>query len=153
MYDFQILNLSDLEEIESFERKKLVEQIADPIEQELASWKAPWRKESLEFYAGLGWSFVARDSASGQFLGYFLAQPFLFFDGYTQTLWVEHLHCSSIQVRDQLCEIAYKVAREKHLQQVLFPNRNLGAGGLVNALKPMGAKEWSTQGFTLKTTK
>lgn len=149
LYSAQILQLEDSEQIIVLEQKKLTETISNEAERTIAQWHAPWRQESLNFYLPLGWSFGVQDNQNQKMVGYFLAQPLLFFEGDTQTLWVEHVTFASVQVRDLLCEIAYKLAREKHFQKVLFKN----GAQVANAIKPFGAKEWSLQALHLKTTK
>lgn len=117
---YQIIQASDLEEIIHFEQKILEVEIPDEMERTIFSWNCRWRKESLNHYLPMGWSFVARNEVQ-QIVGYFLAQPLLFFDGKTQTLWVEYIQSIDDSVRDELMEIAYKLSREKHFQRVLFP--------------------------------
>jgi hypothetical protein len=137
----------DLDEIIDFENKKLKETIANEDDRMVASWNARWRKESLEHYLPMGWSFLARDQ--GQLVGYFIAQPLLFVQGQTQSLWVEHLQYSSLQARDELCELAYRLSREKHFQNVYFPNTT----PIMNSVKPFRAEEWNPQVVSIKTTK
>ncbi len=153
---FRILQSADLDEVLEFEQKKLLELVTDDNERTFQSWSARWRKESLEHYLNLGWSFIARDrempsahSDEGLIVGYFIAQPFLFLEGNTQTLWVEHLAYSSLQARDSLCELACKLSREKHFQQVLFPNNS----GVANSVAVFKAEPWQTQALRVKTTK
>lgn len=146
--NLKVLQLSDLEEILDFEKKKLSESISDEMEREFAAWNGRWRREALEHYLPMGWSFLARDHDS-QIIGYFIAQPLLFLDGQTQSLWVEHLQFSSLQARDELCELAYKLAKEKHLQKVYFPQQNT----IENAVKALKAETWSPGVLHIKTTK
>lgn len=150
----RILQLSDLPEILDFETKKLVQTIPDEAERTLHSWNARWRQEALEHYLPMGWSFVARDrevssphSDEGLLTGYFLAQPFLFMEAQTQCLWVEHLSFSSLQTRDELCDLAYRLCREKHFQRVLFPK------GVSNSVATMKAEVWQPSVLSVKTTK
>lgn len=152
----RIVQLQDLDEILDFENKKLQEQIPDEMERTLASWNARWRKEALEHYLKLGWSFIARDkdkpssfSDEGLLVGYFIAQPLLFLDGQTQSLWVEHLAYASLQARDELCELAYKLSREKHFQKVFFPN----IAGINNSISAFKAEAWNPGVMSVKTTK
>lgn len=152
----RIIEINDLPEIMEFEQKKLREQVADEMERELQSWSARWRKESLEHYLPQGWSFLVRDrdlnspsSPEGLLVGYFLAQPVLFLNGQTQTLWVEHLSYASLQARDELCEVAYKLSREKHFQRVLFPN----VAGIANSVATFKPQMWPTDVLCVKTTK
>lgn len=152
----RVIQIEDLNEIFDYESKKLQELIADESERALASWHARWRKEALEHYLPLGWSFLARDrdisssfSSEGQLVGYFLAQPFLFMEGHTQCLWLEHLSYSSLQARDELCDLAYRLSREKHFQRVMFPNMS-GVANSVAVLKP---ENWQPNILNIKTTK
>lgn len=152
----RILQLQDLEEILDFENKKLQEQIPDEMERTLQSWNARWRQEALEHYLKLGWSFIARDkdkassfSDEGLLVGYFIAQPLLFLDGQTQSLWVEHLQYASLQARDELSELAYKLSREKHFQKVFFPN----VAGIINSISVFKAEAWNPSVMSIKTTK
>lgn len=152
----RIIQISDLQEIIDHETRKLVETIPDENDRTIHAWHARWRKESLEHYLPLGWSFLARDtdvvspaSKEGALVGYFIAQPFLFVDGMTQSLWVEHLSYSSLQARDELCELAYKLAREKHFQRVFFPN----VGGISNSVAAFKPETWSSPVLCVKTSK
>ena len=152
----RVIQKLDLDEIFHFEKAKLQETIADEADREIKSWNARWRKESLEFYFPIGWSFLARDpsqpstySPEGLLVGYFLAQPLLFFDGQTQTLWVEHIQFSTLQARDELCELAYKLSREKHFQKVLFPESQT----VLNAIKNFKSQSWGPQVLSIQTTK
>jgi hypothetical protein len=152
----RIAEAREVEEILEFENRKLKESFADESERMMQSWHSRWRKEALEHYFPMGWSFVARDSSQtsefsreGLLVGYFMAQPLLFFDGQTQSLWVEHLQYSTLQARDELCDLAWRLSREKHFQRVYFPN----TPALSPTLKTMKAEEWSSQVLMLKTTK
>ncbi len=152
----KIAMLSEADEIIDFERRKLVELIPDEMDRELSSWNSRWRKESLNHYLPMGWSFLCRDfsqpssfSTEGQLVGYFMAQPLLFFEGNTQTLWVEHIQFSSLQARDELCDLAYRLSREKHLQKVIFPD----SPAIQNATKHLKAESWNPATIFIKTTK
>lgn len=152
----RVVQIQDLPEILDFEDRKLVEMIPDEMERTLHSWNVRWRKESLEHYFPLGWSFLVRDqekrseySDEGLLAGYFLAQPLLFLDGQTQSLWVEHLQYASLQARDELCELAYKLSREKHFQKVFFPN----VSGINNSISALKAETWNPAVMHIKTTK
>ena len=79
--ELQVLNLTDFAEIQSFADTMAIRRIPDEIERRLYSWKAPWREESLNHYLPLGWSFVARQTRTC--VGFYLAQPLLFFQGQT----------------------------------------------------------------------
>lgn len=152
----RMIQTTDLDEILQFERAKLQETISDEMEREIKSWNARWRKESLDHYFSIGWSFLVRDpsqtsafSNEGLLVGYFLAQPLLFFDGQTQTLWVEHVQFSTLQARDELCELAYKLSRDKHFQKVLFPDSQ----SVSNATKNFKSQNWGPQVLSIQTTK
>jgi hypothetical protein len=152
----RVIQIQDLQEILDFENKKLIELIPDEMERTLHSWNVRWRKESLEHYLALGWSFLVRDqdkssghSDEGLLVGYFIAQPLLFLDGQTQSLWVEHLQYSSLQARDELCDLAYKLSREKHFQKVFFPSES----GINNSISALKAEVWNPAVMHIKTTK
>lgn len=116
--DFQVLSLGDLEEVYNFADSRLKVNISEENECRILSWSVKWRREALEHYLKLGWSFIAR--RAGQIEGFFLAQPLLFFRGQTQSLWIEHIEATDRTVMSTLLEVAIKVAREKHLQRVLY---------------------------------
>lgn len=152
----RVITKLDLDEIVTFEKAKLAETISDEMEREMKSWNSRWRKESLEHYLPMGWSFLVRDrsqksssSDEGLLVGYFLAQPLLFFDGNTQNLWVEHIQYSTLQARDELCELAYKLSREKHFQQVFMPESQ----SVLNAVKNFKSMPWDPKVLMMKTTK
>ena len=152
----RVIQLSDLPEISQFEQEKLIVNIADENERTFHTWSARWRPEALEHYLPMGWSFLARDtetsspnSSEGTLVGYFLAQPFLFMEGQAQCLWVEHLNYSSLQARDELCDLAFRLSREKHFQRVLFPN----IPGVANSVTTMKPEIWQPGVFSVKTTK
>ena len=115
---FQVLGSLDIDEIYNFALQQLREQNLGEVATTFKSWQAKWRREALEHYLKLGWSFIAR--RDGAVVGFFLAQPFLFFRGQTQSLWVEWIESSGAEVTEALIDVAVKVAREKHLQRVLF---------------------------------
>jgi hypothetical protein len=147
---------NNLEELLAYENNKLKEIHASEIEQSLARWNSRWKQESLEHYLKLGWSFLLRDdelsnpySQEGGLLGYFLAQPLLFLDGQTQSLWIEHVSYINLSTRDKLCEFAYKLAREKHLQKVYFPSQ----GSVLNSVNPFKATPWTPEVVQVLTTK
>ncbi|MBK7963171.1 MAG: hypothetical protein IPK04_19485 [Bdellovibrionales bacterium] len=145
----RVISPNDLDEIINFETSKLAEVMPDETERALHSWHARWRRESLEHYLTLGWSFLARTPDDHVLIGYFLGQAFSFVDGMTQTLWIEHLSFNSLQARDQLCELATKLAREKHFQKVIFPNQI----GIANSLSSLKPEVWAPQALAVSTTK
>lgn len=139
----------DLQDILDLENKKLQEAYPDEMERMMAGWSSKFRVEALNHYIPLGWSFLARDAETHTLMGYFIAQPLLFLDGQTQSLWVEHVQHSSLQARDELCELAYKLGREKHLQRVYFPQEN----GVPNSVKSFKPEPWQSGALSVKTTK
>lgn len=144
----RIIQASDLQPILDFEAKKMQETHPDENDRIFASWNSRARKEALEHYLPLGWSFMAQDE-DDNLVGYFLAQPLLFLDGQTQSFWVEHVQYSSLQARDELCELAYKLAREKHFQRVYFPQGN----GVMNSVSAFKAESWQPAVLMVKSTK
>ncbi len=150
----RIIQINDLPELVLFEKMKLEESIQNEMEREILSWNSRWREESLKHYLPMGWSFLTRDRTDGsreegKLMGYFIAQPLLFFDGQTQSLWIEHISYATLQARDELCEIAYKLAREKHFQKVFFPDSK----SILNAVKSFKAENWDPQVLFSHTTK
>lgn len=148
-WHLRIAQTEDLESIYQFELNKLGETIKDESERMMAVWSSKFRREALEHYLPMGWSFIAIDPDDQEIGAYFLAQPMLFIEGQTQSLWLEHIQFSSIEARDLLCELAYKLAREKHFQRVYFPNSNQ----VLNALKPFNPTAWGPNHLMLKTTR
>ncbi|WP_413586011.1 hypothetical protein [Bdellovibrio sp. HCB274] len=145
----RVIQTDDLQRILDLENRKLTEQYPDEMERMIAVWNSKHRIEALNHYIPLGWSFLAEDQESGALLGYFIAQPLLFLDGQTQTLWVEHVQFTTLQARDELCELAYKLGREKHLQRVYFPSDN----GVPNSVKGFKPATWEPGTLAVKTTK
>ncbi|MCB0377969.1 MAG: hypothetical protein KDD33_05710 [Bdellovibrionales bacterium] len=115
--EIQILNSSHIPELIQWEKARMISQGMSEAEVEMLSWQSSWREESLEHYAQLGWSFVAADSS--QVSGYLLAQPFLFMNGWTQSLWVDRLSFEIVDVGHQLFDTILRWAKTKHLQKVL----------------------------------
>lgn len=105
------------EEVFNWESSRLSSDLNE-IQREMKSWDGAWRKESLEHYAGLGWSFIAENN--GKIEGYILGQPLLFFNKWTQSLWIEHLEFATEDIGFQLMDTAIRWAKTKHLQKVLF---------------------------------
>ena len=141
------LFLSDrVEAIHSFEMKNLSADLNE-IQREMASWEKPWRKESLEHYSTLGWSFLAEED--GEVLGYVLGQPILFFNNWTQTLWIEHLGFKTPEVGHELVDVAIRWARTKHLQKVIINSASDKSSFVMESFK--GFKEGSF--LHLSTTK
>jgi hypothetical protein len=111
----KVLTVEDIEDVLSFEMDKLP---GEGIEKEMLSWHAVWRREALEHYVPLGWSFIQR--SEGKIEGYVLAQPVLFLKGWTQTLWVEHIGAKTSELETTLFDVVYRWARDKHFQKVYF---------------------------------
>ncbi len=154
--DFVSANLENLEEILAYENNKLHELYPTEIEQSMVRWSSRWRQESLEHYLKTGWSFILRDrdinsdfSVDGALVGYFLAQPLLFLDGQTQSLWIEFISFSNLATRDKLCDFAYKLSREKHFQKVYFPSQN----NVINSVNSYKATPWTPEMVQVLTTK
>lgn len=144
----RVIQTSEIDEILEYEQRRLADLFPDEHDRMFQAWNSKWRKEALEHYLPMGWSFLARDT-EGTLVGYFLGQPLLFFDGQTQSLWVEHLQSSSLQARDSLTDLAYRLSREKHFQRVYFPNNT----SIMNSVRPLKPEEWNSQTLFLKTTK
>ena len=155
-YSSRIVELKDIEELLDFEASQLAQAIPDESERMFAQWNSRARNEALEHYLQLGWSFLIRDpskpskwSPEGQLLGYFLGQPLLFFEGQTQSLWIEHICTRQKDVRNELCELAYRLSREKHFQRVYLPNHPEDR----DFLQIFKVEAWSPEVLMLKTTK
>jgi hypothetical protein len=116
--DTRILLFDDADAILAFESGQMAKTMSDPMEREMASWNARYRKEALEHYLPKGWSFGS--FRNGQLVGYILGQPLVFLRGHTQTLWIEYLSASYPGVAKTLMEVAHKWARDKHLQCLLM---------------------------------
>lgn len=153
---FRLIEKSDFDELQEFENKKLKENTLSEIEFRLAQWESPTRPESMNYYINSGWSFLARNqdipsphSSEGALVGYFLAQPLLFVDNQPQSLWVEYISFSSLETRDRLCELAYKLSRDKHFQKVYFPNSH----SVLNSVKNLKPSTWSPNILQIHSTK
>lgn len=133
----RILIEADIPAILNLERKLLAPQFEDSMLAEMHEWHARWRKECLEHYVPKAWCFGIFEGE--QLKAYFLAQVLLFFQSNMQVMWLEHLQTDSEYVpgadaktqashaeadKKYLLEIAYKYAREKHLQKLVFDNQD-----------------------------
>ena len=114
----RILLIDDADAILAFESGQLAKTMSDPMEREMASWSARYRKEALEHYLPKGWSFGT--FLNGQLVGYILAQPLLFVRGLTQTVWIENISTTHPGLAKTLIEVVHKWARDKHLQCLLM---------------------------------
>ncbi len=117
---YQIAQTEDLENIYAYAEAQLKTEFPDDMERMIAIWESRFRKEALEHYLKLGWSFVGKNSEN-KICGFFLGQPLLFFQAQTQTLWVEYILADDLKIKSELVDIAYKLSRDKHFQQVIFP--------------------------------
>lgn len=124
---YRVATPAELEDILAFAEEQLKGAEPDETLRMFQSWHARWRREALEHYLALGWSFLAnwRDpSKDGSrrlpIAGFFLAQPLLFVRGMTQSLWIEFLAADSEAARTGLIDVAVRMGRDKHLQRVLF---------------------------------
>ena len=147
-YTYRIAQLDDVENVHQYELSVQFPEDPDSFENKMQVWDSSYRKESLEHYFKLGWSFIAFD-AENKIAGFFLGQPLLFLDKQTQSLWIEHVSAKNIEVKTELVDIAFRLSREKHFQRVLlstdFENQSL--------TKPFPFKKWDRRTSTLKTTK
>ena len=144
---FQVLSSGDIDEVYAFAEERLRQIIPDETELRFKLWDVRWKREALEHYLRLGWSFIAR--VDGRAVGFFLGQPFLFYRGQTQTLWVEHLEADTIEATRALSEIAVKIAREKHFQRVIFSDGER----LREVLAPWKPSELERDLLEIRTTK
>ena len=117
MSNFKVLTIQNLEEILKLEEARIAH--FNEIEKMTVAWKAPWRKEALEHYLKTGWC-IGLLNNQNQIEGYFLAQPVLFMESYTQSLWIEYISYKNLDMFLALADFAYKYGRDKHLQRVLF---------------------------------
>lgn len=117
MSNFKVLTIQNLNEVVLLEEAKI--KGLNAIERMQVVWKAPWRQESLEHYLNTGWCIGMYDG-SGVLEAYFLAQPILFMESLTQTLWIEYLSYPNLDAGAKLLDFAYRYGRDKHLQRVLF---------------------------------
>ncbi len=147
-YFCRVIQQQDLNAIIQFEQKRMEQLIPDETERMFAHWNSRARQEAMEHHIPMGWSFLALNE-NQEIVGYFLAQPLLFFDGQTQSLWVEHVQYANEQARNELCELAYRLSREKHFQRVYFQQTD-EINQAVSAFKP---ENWNAKTLMLKTTK
>ncbi len=145
---YRIAQLADVDAVYEFEFKQKLSHVADEYEQQMAVWTSAFRKESLEHYFKLGWSFLALNEKE-EIQGFFLGQALLFFDQQTQTLWIEHLSALDSAIAAELVDIAYRLSREKHFQRVLLSEMIQE----MNLNKPFPFQKWERSHQFLKTTK
>ncbi len=119
--EYRVLTIEQKDLILDIERKSLA--TLPEVDKQMAEWKAPWRAESLDHYLKTRWCMGIFSEDMQTIKGYFLAQPLLFVEGYTQNLWVEHLYYENTDIAKALIELAIRYGKDKHLQRVLFfPN-------------------------------
>lgn len=147
--EIKTLAEKDLQQIIQLEKQLLAKQVNDPMRAEMMAWKQSWREESLNHYLPSGWSMGFFDNDGVDLKGYFLAQPILFFRGLTQNLWIEHLRAFDNMNIDELVDVAYRLARSKHLQSVLFYN----CTEYVSSLESRGAEKLMDDVYLIKTAK
>ncbi len=147
-YTYQIAQLDDVEQVHQFEIKLQFPDDPESFENKMQVWDSCYRKESLEHYFKLGWSFIAFDNEN-KIAGFFLGQPFLFVDKQTQSLWIEHVSALNDEVKTELIDIAYRLSREKHFQRVLLSS----SFEKQSLTKSFPFQKWDRQISTLKTTK
>lgn len=147
--EYRIAQQADLEKIYEFAHQILQKEYPDQMECMIKLWESRFRKEALEHYLKLGWSFTAVDQVSGKLCGFFLGQPLLFFEGQTQTLWVEEVMSENSVISAELMEIAYRLSRDKHFQKVIFPSK---AADALN-VKSIKYNEYTSELIWSKTTK
>ena len=145
---FRIAQLEDVENVFNYEFQKIAVDGAHEIENQILVWNSFFRKEALEHYFKLGWSFIA-ETPDKQIVGFFLGQPLLFVDKQTQSLWVEFISADTAQIATELVDIAYRLSREKHLQRVLFSEDVKS----LDLTKEFPFQKWERNTLTLKTTK
>lgn len=145
---YRIAQLADVENVFNYEYKKQFSDDSDEIENQIKVWDSFFRKEALEHYFKMGWSFLAFD-ANQNLVGFFMGQPLLFLDRQTQSLWVEYVSADSDQIYTELVDIAYRLSREKHFQKVLF-SKDVQTQFLTQTFP---FKEWERDVVYLKTTK
>ncbi len=147
-YTYRIAQLEDVDSVHQFAIKMNFPEDPESFENKMMVWDSAYRKEALEHYLKLGWSFVAFD-AENKLAGFFLGQALLFLDKQTQTLWIEYVLAVNSEVKTELIDIAYRLSREKHFQRVLLPSE------LKNEklTKPLPFQDWERKTSALKTTK
>ena len=116
----QVLTLSNIEEIQNFETSIMKEKGLSPSDIIFESWKGSTTDEFLEYFLPLGWSMGIWNNLQ-KLQGYFLGNVLLFHRGNMQTLYLEHISFKHSKILDEIIELAYRLAKEKHLQRVMLP--------------------------------
>lgn len=145
---YRIAQLEDVDNVFQFEIQKNFGSEFDSIENKILIWDSSYRKEALTHYFNLGWSFIAEDEQQ-KIVGFFMGQPLLFFDKQTQTLWIEYVSAINDQIKTELIDISYRLAREKHFQRVLLSTELQ----TKNLTKEFPFQNWERRASFLKTTK
>lgn len=152
-YELKIAQLDNLDEILQFEEQQLMKIFPDETERMFQAWNSRAREESLRQHLPNGWCFIARtkespvESTQGALLGFFIAQPLLFFAGHTQSLWIEHLSAVDSEVERALCDLAYRLAREKHFQRLYLTQ------GLSQHVRNFPQETWNPETLCVRTSK
>ncbi|MFN3453955.1 MAG: hypothetical protein ACK41T_03275 [Pseudobdellovibrio sp.] len=118
--NYRIAQNTDIDSIYQFAEDRLRASVPDEMDLMMKVWESRFRKEALEHYLKMGWSFVGFDP-QGKIVGFFIGQPLLFFEGQTQTLWVEMISAVDYKIEADLAEIAIRLARDKHFQRAILP--------------------------------
>ena len=147
MAQMQSLRPEDLESILALEKSKALADGSDEIEASMKEWSSRWRREALEHYLPLGWSFGVFDNDKLQ--SYVIAKVIPFFRSYTQVLWIENITTKDKLDKAQLMDVLYKYSKEKHLQYVMM-DENINISEL-NLDIPL--EEISDRFFQVRTTK
>ena len=147
--NYRIAQIDDVEQVYQFAEDKLRVEVPDDMERMMQIWNSRFRKEALQHYLKMGWSFIAYDEKE-KIHGFFLGQPFLFFQGHTQTLWIEMITANDFKIEAELAEIAIKLSRDKHLQKVVLPKSVETLHYENSAFK---FQKWSDECVWVKTTK
>ncbi|MBC87398.1 MAG: hypothetical protein CL677_09500 [Bdellovibrionaceae bacterium] len=148
-YEIKVLTESDIEIVHNFAKSNARPEGVSEMEFEMQSWSAPWREESLKHYLPNGWCFGFYDKTTDSLHGFSLAQPFCFFRGLTQTLWLEYFLGDSEEVKELILDTAYRTARSKHLQSLVIYDTT----DCKEALASYKAEALQDHSVLIKTTK
>lgn len=116
--EYRVLTTDQKELILQTERSALKH--LSEMEGQMLEWKASWRSESLDHYLATRWCMGIFTDDLTTLKAYFLAQPILFFESYTQNLWIEHMYFNNLEMAHAVVELAVKYGKDKHLQRVVF---------------------------------
>lgn len=148
-----ILKPDDADKVLAFDHARLAAIHGDSMELEFSKWTSRSRREAVEHYLPMGWSFGIWQEQTLK--GYFLGQPLLFYGGTTQSLWVETVAAEDSAIAFQLIDTAVRLAREKHFQQALFSDCESYVS-LLKDLKGQAISETNTPSevvYRVRTTK